>query len=218
MEMTDSQRIAAPRDKVWEALNDAEVLRRCIPGCESLEMASPTEMTATVLFKVGPVKARFAGKVTLSDLDPPHGYHISGEGSGGASGFARGGATVRLEEEGPEATVLHYTVEARIGGKIAQLGARLIDSTARKLAGEFFESFAAVVAPPPPAEEAAVEEEAGRKKKGWLGGWFPGATTTSAAVAILAAAALYGHSCCLIHAPAQAAMPVDMPICASFAS
>jgi carbon monoxide dehydrogenase subunit G len=108
-------------------------------------MSSPTEMTATVVFKVGPVKATFGGKVTLSDLDPPNSYRISGEGSGGIAGFAKGGALVTLMSEGPDLTVLTYTVDAQIGGKLAQLGGRLIDSTARKLAGEFFKSFGEVV-------------------------------------------------------------------------
>lgn len=145
MQMNDSQSIPASKDKVWAALNDPEILKQCIPGCQSLEMTSPTEMTATVVFKVGPVKASFNGKVTLSDLDPPNGYRISGEGSGGMAGFANGGATIKLEADGPEATVLYYEVDAQIGGKLAQLGARLIDSTAKKLAGDFFEKFAAVV-------------------------------------------------------------------------
>jgi carbon monoxide dehydrogenase subunit G len=121
---------------VWAALNNPEILKQCIPGCQSLDMTSPTEMTATVVFRVGPVKATFGGKVTLSDLDPPNSYRISGEGSGGVAGFAKGGALVRLESESPELTVLHYEVDAQIGGKLAQLGARLIDSTARKLAGD----------------------------------------------------------------------------------
>ena len=108
MQMNDSQRIPASKDKVWAALNDPEVLKKCIPGCQSLEMSSPTEMTATVVFKVGPVKATFGGKVTLSDLDPPNSYRISGEGSGGVAGFAKGGATVRLEAESAEVTILHY--------------------------------------------------------------------------------------------------------------
>ncbi|UGY19991.1 SRPBCC family protein [Bradyrhizobium septentrionale] len=146
MQMNDSQRIPASKDKVWAALNDPEILRRCIPGCQSLEMASPTEMTATVVLKVGPVKATFGGKVTLSDLDPPNSYRISGEGSGGIAGFAKGGAIVTLTSEAPDLTVLAYAVDAQIGGKLAQLGGRLIDSTARKLAGEFFKSFGEVVA------------------------------------------------------------------------
>ena len=147
MQMNDSQRIPASKDKVWAALNDPAVLKQCIPGCQSLEMSSPTEMTATVVFKVGPVKATFGGKVTLSDLDPPTSYRINGEGSGGIAGFAKGGATVTLTEDSPDVTVLHYEVDAQIGGKLAQLGGRLIDSTAKKLAAEFFAAFGnAVVA------------------------------------------------------------------------
>src|SRR6201996_8591567 len=141
MKMSDSQRIPAPKEKVWAALNDPAVLKQCIPGCQSLEMSSPTEMTATVVIKIGPVKATFGGKVTLSDLDPPNSYRITGEGAGGVAGFAKGGATVRLESESAEVTILHYQVDAQIGGKLAQLGGRLIDSTSKKLAGEFFNSF-----------------------------------------------------------------------------
>jgi carbon monoxide dehydrogenase subunit G len=147
MQMIDSQRIPASKAKVWAALNDPEILKRCIPGCQSLEMASPTEMTATVVLKVGPVKATFNGKVTLTDIDAPNSYRIVGEGAGGVAGFAKGGAKVRLEEEAPEITILHYETEAQIGGKLAQLGARLIDSTSKKLAANFFENFASVVAP-----------------------------------------------------------------------
>ncbi|MDF0498589.1 SRPBCC family protein [Bradyrhizobium yuanmingense] len=147
MQMNDSQRIPASKDTVWAALNDPEILRRCIPGCQSLEMASPTEMTATVVLKVGPVKATFSGKVTLTDIDAPNFYRIVGEGAGGVAGFAKGGAKLRLEEEAPDVTILHYEADAQIGGKLAQLGSRLIDSTSRKLAANFFESFASVVAP-----------------------------------------------------------------------
>jgi uncharacterized protein len=160
MQMSDSQRIDAPKEKVWAALNDSDVLRKCIPGCQSLEMSSPTEMTATVVFKVGPVKATFGGKVTLSDLDPPNSYRISGEGSGGVAGFAKGGASVRLESESPEVTILHYEVDAQIGGKLAQLGGRLIDSTAKKLAGEFFAAFGA---------EVGGTANAPAEKKSWIG-------------------------------------------------
>src|ERR1700751_427756 len=131
MQMNDSQRIPASREQVWAALNDPAVLKQCIPGCQSLEVTAPNEMTATVVFKVGPVKATFGGKVTLSDLDPPNSYRISGEGS---AGFAKGGAVVRLESESADVTILHYDVDAQIGGKLAQLGARLINSTATKLA------------------------------------------------------------------------------------
>lgn len=147
--MNDSQRIPASQAIVWAALNDPDILRRCIPGCQSLEMTSPTEMVATVVLKVGPVKATFSGKVTLSEIDAPNGYRIIGEGAGGVAGFAKGGATVRLEEEAPGITILHYEADAQIGGKLAQLGSRLIDSTSRKLAANFFESFASVVAPSP---------------------------------------------------------------------
>jgi len=145
MQMQDSQRIPASKAKVWAALNDPEVLKKCIPGCQALEMTSPSEMTATVVFKVGPVKATFGGKVTLSDLDPPNSYRISGEGTGGVAGFAKGGASVKLEAESSEVTILHYEVDAQIGGKLAQLGGRLIDSTSKKLAGEFFAAFGEAV-------------------------------------------------------------------------
>jgi uncharacterized protein len=145
MDMTGEFRIAAPKQAVWKALNDPDVLRQCIPGCEELLKTSDNEFTAKVTVRVGPVKARFAGKVTLSDLDPPNGYKISGEGQGGAAGFANGGATVRLEADG-DGTLLKYTVNASIGGKLAQIGARLIDGTARKLADEFFATFASLVA------------------------------------------------------------------------
>ena len=145
MQMNDSQRIPASKDKIWAALNDPEILKQCIPGCQALEMTSPTEMTATVVFKVGPIKATFGGKVTLSDLDPPYSYRISGEGSGGVAGFAKGGAAVRLESESADVTILHYDVDAQIGGKLAQLGQRLINGVAKKLADDFFVKFAAAV-------------------------------------------------------------------------
>jgi len=144
MELSDEQRIAAPRERVWAALNDPEVLRHCIPGCQSLDKRSETEMDATVALKVGPVKATFQGSVTLQDLNPPESYVIAGEGKGGAAGFAKGRAEVTLlPEEG--ATLLRYAVKADVGGKIAQLGSRLMEGTARKLSGEFFEKFGAIV-------------------------------------------------------------------------
>jgi hypothetical protein len=160
MDMTGSQRIEAKREVVYAALNDVDILRQCIPGCETVEKTSENEMTAKVTLKIGPVKASFSGKVTLSDLDPPNGYTITGEGSGGAAGFAKGGANVSLEADG-EATVLHYTVNAQIGGKLAQLGGRLIDATSKKLAGDFFEKFSDIVGP-------TVDEEGAQKKKGWI--------------------------------------------------
>src|SRR3982074_2279703 len=119
MQMNDSQRIPASKDKVWAALNDPQVLKQCIPGCQNPEMSSQTELTSPVLFRVGPVKATLGGKVTLSDLDPPNSYRISGEGSGGVAGFAKGGAAVRLGSESPAGTILHYEGAPQIGGKTA---------------------------------------------------------------------------------------------------
>jgi carbon monoxide dehydrogenase subunit G len=162
MQMSGEYRIEASRDAVWAALNDPEVLKQAIPGCEEIEQVSDTELAAKVKAKVGPVSARFNGNVTLTDLDPPNGYTISGEGKGGPAGFAKGGAKVRLEADGA-ATVLHYEVEAQVGGKLAQIGSRLIDATAKKMAGDFFAKFAEVVGGPAPAvalEEAAIPAEA----------------------------------------------------------
>lgn len=154
MEIKGEYKIAAPRDKVFAALNDLAVLQACIPGCESLEKTSDTEMKAKVRMRIGPVSASFSGKVTLSDIDPPNGYRISGEGQGGAAGFAKGGAVVALREDAGD-TVLTYNVDAQVGGKIAQVGARLIDGTAKKLADEFFGKFATMVGSPPPAAAVA---------------------------------------------------------------
>ncbi len=155
MEIKGEYRIPASREKVFAALNDPAVLQACIPGCESLEKVSDTELKAKVRMRIGPVSAAFSGKVTLSDIDPPNGYRISGEGQGGAAGFAKGGAVVALTEDAGQ-TVLKYDVDAQVGGKIAQVGARLIDGTARKLADEFFGKFAAMVGGPPPEAEAAA--------------------------------------------------------------
>ncbi|HZT19841.1 MAG TPA: carbon monoxide dehydrogenase subunit G [Dongiaceae bacterium] len=151
MDMTGEFRIPAPREAVWKALNDPEILKRSIAGCEEMEKLSDTEFVAKVTSKIGPVKARFAGKVTLSDLDPPNGYKITGEGQGGAAGFAKGGAEVKLEPDGQE-TILRYTAHAAVGGKLAQIGARLIDGAAHKMAEDFFRSFAGQLAAAAPAE------------------------------------------------------------------
>jgi carbon monoxide dehydrogenase subunit G len=198
MELKGEYRVPAAREHVWAMLNDPAVLRECIPGCESLEGSPAEGFAARVTTKVGPVKATFNGQVTLSNVNPPESYTISGEGKGGVAGFAKGGADVHLAPDG-DATILTYTVNAQVGGKLAQLGSRLIDSTAKKLADQFFSSFAAkagagssaprlvadggsgLAAPPPgPIEEAVqnvehaaheVEEEVEAKAAvGFLGG------------------------------------------------
>jgi len=178
MDMTGEQRIAASQQAVWAALNDPDVLRQSIPGCESLEKLSDTEMTARVKLQIGPVRANFTGKVTLSDLDPPSGYRISGEGSGGAAGCAKGGAVVRLSPDGA-GTLMRYEVKADVGGKIAQLGGRLIDSTAKKLADEFFQRFTAIVggAEIAPARSAAGEGWFARVKR-WFARWTRSPSTS----------------------------------------
>ena len=204
MDMTGTQRIEASREKVYAALNDIEILRQCIPGCETIEKTSDTEMTAKVTLKVGPVKASFTGKVTLSDLDPPNGYTITGEGSGGAAGFAKGGAKVNLVADG-DGTILEYTASAQIGGKLAQLGGRLIDATSKKLAGDFFEKFGAVVAPAPVAADGEAPAE---KKTGWLG------KIMGTSAALVLAGGLTIPTCCL-DGSHHGAFELPMPICSS---
>lgn len=145
MKMSGEEVISAPIEAVWKALNDPAILKQCIPGCESITMTSPTEMKARVVAKVGPVKAGFNGVVQLKDLKPPHSYRIEGKGEGGLAGFATGGATVNLETV-PEGTRMTYDVDAQVGGKMAMLGSRLIDSTARSMAGQFFDKFATLAA------------------------------------------------------------------------
>ncbi len=185
MEMTGEQRIAASRQAVWEALNDADILRQCIPGADEVTKVSETEFAALITVKVGPVKAKFKGNVTLSDLDPPNGYTISGEGKAGPAGFGKGEAKVSLAEDG-DATLMTYKVKATVGGKLAQLGSRLIDGVARKMAGDFFTVFNEIVsaqqagaAPLPgaiePAAEAAAPTPVAQPPKGanpWV--WIAG--------------------------------------------
>lgn len=157
MEMSGERRIEAPRAQVWQALNDPEALKAAIPGCESIEKLSDTELSARLAIRIGPMAAKFSAKVKLDNLDPPASYTISGEGNGGAMGFAKGGADVSLEEAGPAETVLRYHVKAQVGGKMAQLGARLIDSTAKQMADQFFDRFKANLEPPAaPAEAGAT--------------------------------------------------------------
>jgi carbon monoxide dehydrogenase subunit G len=141
MDISGEYRIPAPRERVYAALNDPEVLRACIPGCRSLDKVSDTEFTSTVAAKVGPVSATFRGNVVLSDLDPPRGYTISGQGQGGAAGFARMSAKVMLDEDNG-ATVLRYEARADVGGKLASVGSRLVQGVAKKNADDFFSAFA----------------------------------------------------------------------------
>jgi uncharacterized protein len=144
MTMSGQIQLPASRDVVWQKLNDPEVLKATIPGCESLEKTSDTSFQAVAVTRIGPVKARWKGKVMLTDLDPPNGYRINGEGEGGVAGFAKGGADVKLADK-DGGTLLTYNVEAQIGGKLAQLGQRLINGAAKKMADEFFQKFAAAV-------------------------------------------------------------------------
>lgn len=161
MDMSGEYKIAAPRERVWAALNDPEILRQAIPGCEELNKLSETELEATAKAKIGPVSARFKGKVVLSELNPPQSYTLTGEGSGGAAGFAKGQAQVVLTADGDQ-TLLQYTVKASIGGKLAQIGQRLVDGAAKKMADEFFDKFADLAggkvepAPAKSGERAAI--------------------------------------------------------------
>lgn len=172
MQMSGEYRIPAPRQAVWDALNDPEVLKQCIPGCEELVRSGDNAFEAKVVAKVGPVRAKFGGKVELTDVDPPNSYKISGQGQGGAAGFAKGGANVSLAEDGLD-TVLSYTVDASVGGKLAQIGSRLIDATAKKMADDFFSSFVETVSGPEAVEAAApavAEEAKGLPTYVWVGG------------------------------------------------
>ena len=142
MELNGERLIPASIDATWAALNDPEILKACIAGCESLERVGDDGFAAVVAMKIGPVSARFKGRVNLTDIDAPNSYRIAGQGEGGVAGFAKGGANVRLTDADGGGTKLGYDVDAQVGGKIAQLGSRLIDSTAKKLAEEFFTNFA----------------------------------------------------------------------------
>jgi carbon monoxide dehydrogenase subunit G len=155
MQMTGQQRIGASRQVVWDALNDPDVLRRCIPGCQSLEKEADGRLRAAVEVKIGPIGARFAGLVTLSDLDPPNGYSLRGEGQGGTVGSVKGGAKVRLADDNG-GTLLSYEVEALVGGRLAQLGGAIIDATAKQLAERFFRQFGEIVGAPAAVEASIV--------------------------------------------------------------
>lgn len=166
MDIQGQYRIRAPRDVVWAALNDPDVLQRCIPGCKDLEQRSPTDLAAKVALKIGPISATFTGAVTLEDLNPPAGYTIVGQGQGGAAGFAKGRAKVDLVEMGADETDLIYSAKAEVGGKLATLGGRLIQATSKKLADEFFSAFVRELNGDDPAAEPAQKK--GRWAK-WLG-------------------------------------------------
>ncbi|MBV9784102.1 MAG: carbon monoxide dehydrogenase subunit G [Acidisphaera sp.] len=195
MDMTGERRIPAPRERVWNALNDPAVLKASIPGCESLEKLSDDEFKAVASVKIGPIGARFTGRVTLTDIDPPSGYTISGEGQGGVAGFAKGGAAVRLVDDA-DATLLTYDVKAQVGGKIAQLGARLIDATAKSMAEQFFTRFVAEVAGPP--AEVAASGAAG--------------LIAAAANTLSDAASAAGATTITLPQPPAPALPVGTPV------
>lgn len=165
MDIHGQYRIQAPRDVVWAALNDPDVLKRCIPGCKELEQKSPTDLAAKVTLKIGPISATFTGAVTLENLNPPAGYTIVGQGQGGAAGFAKGRAEVALAEVDGGETDLTYTAKAEVGGKIASLGGRLVEATSKKLADEFFGSFVRELN----GDDATPEPEKKGRWAKWLG-------------------------------------------------
>ena len=141
MEMTGEQRIPASQQETWKALNDPAVLKECVPGCEAIDPAGDNAYSVQMTARVGPVSAKFKGKLTLSNVKPPQSYSIAFEGQGGVAGFAKGGADVTLTPEGPDATLLGYKVKANVGGKLAQIGSRLVDAAAQKVANDFFTAF-----------------------------------------------------------------------------
>jgi len=169
MKLTDTREIAAPPSQVWAAILNPEVLMACVPGCESMSGSPESGFEAVVVQKVGPVKARFTGVVTLSDMEPEQGLKITGEGKGGPAGFAKGGAVVRMEPS-ETGTLLTYDVEANVGGKLAQLGSRIIDGFAKKMADEFFDRFKQAIEGPAIEDDAAeaADSGTGEKKKGWF--------------------------------------------------
>ncbi len=167
MQLTDQRDIKAPPETVWAAILDPDMLKAAVPGCESISGSPETGFEAVVVQKVGPVKAKFTGVVTLSDIVPGQSLTISGEGKGGPAGFAKGGAKVRFEAI-PEGTRLSYDVEANVGGKLAQLGSRIIDGFAKKMADEFFERFQQAVEGPAEPEPIAGADPAPEEKKGWF--------------------------------------------------
>jgi carbon monoxide dehydrogenase subunit G len=183
MDISGEYTIPAPRAAVWAGLNDPDVLKSVIAGCEEL-VRDGDGFVATVVAKVGPVKAKFGGRITLSDIDPPNGYTITGEGQGGAAGFAKGGAKVALSDDGRGGTILKYTADAQIGGKLAQIGSRLIEGTAKKMADDFFSAFAAAV-----GGQSADDTAAAAASLEMQGAEAPGVEAVAASEAAAAAAA-----------------------------
>lgn len=183
MQMSEQQRLPVPLAAAWEALNDTQLLTRCIPGCESLTLDGEDEYAALMVIAIGPVKARFKGRLCIEEKQPPTAYRLQFEGQGGAAGHGKGHANVRLEAEGPDATVLHYEAHATVGGKLAQIGSRLVDMAARKLANDFFARFNAALQESgtalqaaPAAQEPVTQEPADapgpsawQRAKSWLG-------------------------------------------------
>ena len=182
MDMTGEQLIPLPRQRVWEALNDPEILKACIPGCETIDRVSDTEYRIAMTAAIGPVKAKFAGKLSLSELNPPESYTLAFEGSGGAAGFGKGGAKVRLASEG-DATLLAYTAHATVGGKLAQVGSRLIDGVAKKMAEEFFAKFNQTIAPTPAEAAPGAPVSRARRIPGWV--WVVAAIVVALVVVLL---------------------------------
>lgn len=182
MEIHGEFEIPASRQQVWDALNDPEVLKQCVPGCQEIEKISDTELVTKAVLKIGPVKASFKGKITLSDLDPPNSYKISGEGQGGVAGFASGNANVRLEDR-DGVTVLSYAANAEVGGKIAQVGQRLLDMTAQKVANEFFRKFSEIVADAPETVAPPIVEPPSTGITPWV--WVVGAIVVGASLLVI---------------------------------
>src|ERR1700722_2553844 len=174
MKLSAEQRIAAPRQRVWEGLNDPEILRASIPGCQSLDKVADDRFTATVEVKVGPIGARFKGAVSLTELDPPNGYTLLLEGSGGIAGSMKGSAKVRLSDASG-GTLISYDVEAQVGGRMAQLGGPIIDATAKQLAGKFFSRFGEIVSGAKPAETAGAAAGAAANASAAQAGPLPAA-------------------------------------------
>ena len=184
MEQSGERRIAAPRDRVWAALNDPEVLLRCIEGCEALERTGPDTLTATVRVRVGPVSAVFTGDIALKDVDPPNGCTMEVSARGGAAGFAKGQARVTLAEDSG-LTLLAYKAEGQVGGKLAQVGQRLIDATARKTADDFFAAFSSAVEAPALAQAEAAEASGGESPMSVPTGYLPAAQSASRSGALV---------------------------------